>query len=161
MFQKMRRGLMSLVALAGIALGGGAIAAAATSSNSASTSTTSQPGTSTSGPRGPQGFNGPAHGTAAHEDQENPVTGTAADKAKAAAVKVTGGGTAGAVTTDFTGDGYEVTVTKSDGTSVEIHLDSAFQTMQGPRGHRGTPPGAPFGAAPSSYGPPASAGYGE
>ena len=68
----------------------------------------------------------PAHGSAAHEDAEKPVTGDAAIKAKAAAVKAVGSGTAGAVTTDFPGTGYEVTVTKSDGSTVEVHLDSSF-----------------------------------
>jgi hypothetical protein len=68
----------------------------------------------------------PAHGTPAHENLEKPVTGAAADKARAAAVKAVGGGTAGAVTTDVSGNGYEVTVTKSDGSKVEVHLDQSF-----------------------------------
>jgi hypothetical protein len=85
----------------------------------------------------------PAHGTAAHEDAEKPVTGAAAARAQAAAVKAADGGTAGAVTTDFTGNGYEVTVTKSDGSKVEIHLDSSFGALQGPGGHGAPPPGAP------------------
>jgi hypothetical protein len=83
----------------------------------------------------------PAHGTAAHEDAEKPVTGAAASKAQAAAAKAVGGGAAGAVTTDFTGNGYEVTVTKSDGSKVELHLDSSFNVMQGPPGRGG--PGGP------------------
>jgi len=82
------------------------------------------------------------------------VTGAAADKAKAAAVKSVGGGTAGAVTTDVSGDGYEVTVTKSDGSTVEVHLDSALNVAQG-RGHgrgdcHGDGPGPSAGASPSS-----------
>jgi hypothetical protein len=68
----------------------------------------------------------PAHGTPAHEALEKPVTGTAAVKARAAAVKAVGSGTAGAVTTDVSGNGYEVTVTKSDGSKVEVHLDQSF-----------------------------------
>jgi hypothetical protein len=32
------------------------------------------------------------------------------------------------------GGGYEVTVTKSDGTSVEVHLDSSLNVRQGPPG---------------------------
>lgn len=68
----------------------------------------------------------PAHGTAAHEALEKPVTGSNASKAQAAAVKAVGGGTAGAVTTDVSGNGYEVTVTKSDGSKVEVHLDQSF-----------------------------------
>ena len=82
--------------------------------------------------QGHGGFGGPAHGSAAHEDAEKAVTGSDASKAQAAAVKAAGGGTAGDVTTDFTGRGYEVTVTKSDGSAVEIHLDSSFEVMQAP-----------------------------
>jgi hypothetical protein len=94
----------------------------------------------------------PAHGTAAHEDAEKAVTGAAAAKAQAAAVKAAGGGTAGAVTTDFTGNGYEVTVTKSDGSKVEIHLDSAFNALQGP--------GGPGGAGYGGSGAPGTGGSG-
>jgi uncharacterized cupin superfamily protein len=32
----------------------------------------------------------------------------------------------------------EVTVTKSDGNTVEIHLDSSFTVMQGPSGPSGS-----------------------
>lgn len=75
------------------------------------------------------------------------MTGDSATKAKAAAVKGTGGGTAGDVTTDMTGKGYEVTVKKTDSSSIEIHLDSSFIAWQGP-GPDGNHPGglgAPFG----------------
>jgi hypothetical protein len=86
----------------------------------------------------------PAPGTAAHEDAEKPITGDGAAKAQAAAVKAVGGGTAGDVTTDYSGTGYEVTVTESDGTRVEIHLDSSFIVMAHPPG----PPGGWGGAPP-------------
>ena len=79
----------------------------------------------------------PAHGSAAHEDAETAVTGDNATKAQAAAVASVGSGTAGAVTTDFTKNGYEVTVTKSDGTQVEVHLDSSFNVQAGPGGPGG------------------------
>jgi hypothetical protein len=120
--------------LAALAVGGAAIADASTSQGSKSSTST------------PPAM--PRHGTAAHEDAEKAVTGSAAAKAQAAAVKAVGSGTAGAVTTDYSGSGYEVTVTKSDGSTVEIHLDSSFNAMQGP-------PGRPGGAAPN--GPPPSA----
>src|SRR4051794_35896023 len=81
----------------------------------------------------------PAHGSAAHEDAETPVTGSAASQAQAAAVKYLGGGTAGAVTTDFQGSGYEVTVTKSDGSTVEAHLDSSFNVRAGHGGDNDGP----------------------
>jgi hypothetical protein len=85
----------------------------------------------------------PAPGTAAHEDNEKPVTGDAADRAKAAAVKAVGEGTAGDVTTDYFGNGYEVTVTQSDGSKVEIHLDGSFNVMGPPGGRFGGPPPVP------------------
>ncbi|MGN6169272.1 MAG: hypothetical protein ACTHQQ_14065 [Solirubrobacteraceae bacterium] len=59
------------------------------------------------------------------------MTGTAATKARAAAVRSVGSGPAGAVTTDMTGTGFETTVTKSDGTRVEVDLDSSYNTIQG------------------------------
>jgi hypothetical protein len=87
----------------------------------------------------------PAPGSAAHEDAEKAVSGAAAPKARAAAIKAAGGGTAGAVTTDFTRNGYEVTVTKTGGTKVEVHLDSSFQVMHRPAGPPGPPDAAPNG----------------
>jgi len=153
-----RRGVTT-AAIAGSLLAGGAVGATvfgAASSGAATatgTGTTSSTGTTstpeTSGTPGAPHFNGPPHGTAAHEDAEKAVTGAAAEKAQAAAVKSLGGGTAGAVTTDYTGSGYETTVTKSDGTKVEVHLDSSFNVMQGHGGSGGPPPGgagAPSGA---------------
>ena len=124
----------------GVAAGSYGIASAASGNGN---STTITPSTTPSAPSSSSrqarpSF--PAHGTPAHEDQEKPVTGAAATKAKAAAVQAAGGGTAGEVTTDFTGDGYEVTVTKSDGTSVEIHLDNSFDAFMGGHGHGGPPP---------------------
>lgn len=104
-------GLMAAGAIAGGVLAG------ALSANAASTV---DPTTHMRG-------NFPAHGTAAHEALEKPVTGANATKAQAAAVQAVGSGAkAGAVTTDASGDGYEVTVTKSDGSTVEIHLNSSF-----------------------------------
>jgi nicotinic acid phosphoribosyltransferase len=103
------------------AVGGGVLAG--TFSASAATSDASGYSSTTSGTtRG--GF--PAHGTAAHEALEKPVTGTNATKAQAAAIKQVGSGKAGAVTTDVSGNGYEVTVTKADGSKVEVHLTSSF-----------------------------------
>ena len=120
--------LAAIGAAASFSVGGAVIAGAAGSSSTATTTTTSAPATTPA-----PSF--PAHGTAAHEDQEKAVTGDAATKAQAAAVKSVGSGTAGAVTTDITGNGYEVTVTKSDGSSVEVHLDSSFNVFSG--GHGG------------------------
>ena len=126
MFKSIKKPLAGLAALTALGLGGSAIASA-----TSSTSTTTSPAPSTSSGQAPRAFNGPAHGTPAHEDAEKAVTGDAATKAQAAAVKSVGSGTAGPVTTDYTGSGYETTVTKSDGTQVEVHLDSSFNVIQG------------------------------
>ena len=134
MFHQVKKVVVGAAALGALALGGSAIAGAATSQT---TTTTNQNGSST---QAPPAFNGPAHGTAAHEDAEKGLTGAAAAKAQAAAVKSVGSGTAGAVTTDITGRGFETTVTKSDGSKVEVHLDSSYNAFQGPRGHGGPPP---------------------
>ena len=137
MLSKVKKVGLGVAALSGAAVGGAAVAGAATSHSG----TTSTPAAAAAHP--PPGLrNMPAPGTAAHEDAEKPVTGEAADKAKAAAIKAAGGGTAGDVTTDYFGDGYEVTVTKSDGSSVEIHLDSSFQVMPHPGAAGATPPPA-------------------
>lgn len=125
MLSKALKVALVLAAIAGAAVGGAAVAGAATSN---------------SGKPPPGLRNMPAPATAAHENHEQAVTGAAAEKAKAAAVKAAGGGTAGAVTTDYFGHGYEVTVTKSDGSKVEIHLDKSFNVMAGPGGCGGGPP---------------------
>jgi hypothetical protein len=128
MFPHAKKGAAALVAVAALAVGGAAIGSAATSQSTITTTTVATP--STHAPPA----NMPAPGTAAHEDAEKAVTGDAATKAQAAAVEALGGGTAGEVTTDYFGNGYEVTVTKSDGSTVEVHLDSSFNVMQGPPG---------------------------
>lgn len=111
----------------GVAGGSYGIASAASGGSSTTTTTTVTTPSQSASPA----FNGPAHGSAAHEDAEKAVTGTAATKAQTAAVSAAGGGTAGAVTTDYTGGGYEVDVTKSDGSTIQIHLDSSFNVVGG------------------------------
>lgn len=122
--KQVKKVLVGIGAFAALAVGGAAVAGAASSNGTATTTTTTTPAAPTF----------PAHGSAAHEDAEKPVTGASATKAQAAAVQALGGGTAGAVTTDFHGTGYEVTVTKADGSTVEVHLDSSFTVVQGPPG---------------------------
>jgi hypothetical protein len=125
MAQRVKKVLFGVAALAALAFGGAAVAGAA-SLNGATTNTTTRSQSTAAFP---------THGSAAHEDAEKPVTGSVVAKAQAAAVKALGSGTAGAVTTDFPGTGYEVTVTKSDGSTVEVHLDSSFNVVQGHDGH--------------------------
>jgi hypothetical protein len=142
MLSKVKQFALGVAALTGAAVGGAAVAGAATSHSGTATTPT------TAGQPPPALRNMPAPGTAAHEDAEKPVTGEDATKAQAAAVEAAGGGTAGDVTTDYFGKGYEVTVTKSDGSRVEIHLDSSFQVMEhGPGGWGGGPPPPPSGSA--------------
>jgi len=143
MLSKVKKVGLGVAALTGAAVGGAAVAGAATSHSGAATTPTRA-----SWQPPPALRKMPAPGTAAHEDAEKPVTGDAAEKAKAAAVKAVGSGTAGDVTTDYFGKGYEVTVTKSDGSTVEIHLDSSFEVMQhGPGGWGGGQPPPPSGSA--------------
>ena len=145
MSKQLKKVLAGIAALGALALGGSAIAGAA-STHSTTTNPSQNP---------PRSFSGPAPGTAAHESAEKAVTGAAAAKAQAAAVKAVGGGTAGAVTTNLPGTGYETTVTKANGTKVEVHLDSSFKVMQGPRGGHGGP-GWPGGPPPAGYGQPSA-----
>jgi hypothetical protein len=142
MIGKVKKVALGVAAVSGAAVGGAAVAGAATTHSSTTTTTPA----ATAGQPPPALRNMPAPGTAAHEDAEKAVTGDAAAKAQAAAVKAAGGGTAGDVTTNYFGRGYEVTVTKSDGSTVEYHLDSSFQVMQRP-GRWGGPPPPPSGSA--------------
>jgi len=135
MLSKIKTVGLGVAALSGAAVGGAAVAGAANSNSG----TTAVP-PAASGKPPPALRDMPAPGTAAHEDHEKAVTGEAAEKAKAAAVKAVGGGTAGDVTTNYFGNGYEVTVTQSDGSKVEVHLDSSFNVMGGPGGWGGGPP---------------------
>jgi hypothetical protein len=125
-------GLLAAGAISGGVLASTLSAGAATSSTSSNSEYSSS--SSTAPPARP---NFPTPGSAAHEDAEKPVTGANATKAQAAAVKAVGSGKAGAVTTDYTGNGYEVTVTKSDGSTVEVHMDASFNVQGGPNGPGG------------------------
>jgi hypothetical protein len=142
MIDKVKKVALGVAALSGAAVGGAAVAGAATSHSI----TTTTPAAAAGQPP-PALRNMPAPGTASHEDAEKAVTGDDATKAQAAAVKAAGGGTAGDVTTDYFGHGYEVTVTKSDGSKVEYHLDSSFQAMPRPGRWGGPLPPPPSGSA--------------
>ena len=64
-------------------------------------------------------------------DDDQPVTGPAADQARAAAIQAVPGGTGGRVEKE-TNEGaayYGVTVTKADGTKVEVHEDQNFHVL--------------------------------
>ena len=118
--------LLVSAAVAGSLLAGIAVGVAATLGSTAASAASPSPSPPAAG--APAGM--PAHGTPEHENAEVAVTGANAVKAQAAAVKAVGGGTAGEVTTDFTQKGYEVTVKKTDGTTVEVHLDGALNVIE-------------------------------
>lgn len=60
-------------------------------------------------------------------DDGGTAKGPAADRAVARALQVTGGGTANAVERDGEkGATWEVEVTRSDGTTVDVRLDAAY-----------------------------------
>jgi len=128
-------GALVAATLTGGALGATLVGSANAATTAPTKSATSSSTSSTSGTETHPAF--PEHGTASHESAEKAVTGDAATKAQAAAVKSVGSGTAGVVTADFTGTGYETTVTKADGTQVEVRLDSTFTVEAGHGGHGG------------------------
>jgi hypothetical protein len=111
-------GAVGLASITGGAIGASLLGTAGAANSTGSTSSTATPTAPSM----------PAHGSAAHEDAETAVTGSAATQAQAAAVKSVGSGTAGGVTADYTHTGYEVTVTKADGSRVEVHIESARST---------------------------------
>ncbi|MDE3133669.1 MAG: hypothetical protein KGL15_06365 [Acidobacteriota bacterium] len=164
MLRKAKRTAMTLAALGALALGASAVASATTSTTTTSTAAASTTATTTptagwtSTTTRSMPANMPAPGTAAHEDAEKAVTGAQAAEVQAAAVKIVGSGTAGAVTTDYQGSGYETTVTKADGTRVEVHLNSSLQEMAGPgAGARPWDGARPRGGAPMGGMPPGAA----
>ena len=67
-------------------------------------------------------------------DDDERTTGPEADAAAAAAVKIAGGGTAASVERDVEGRRvWEVEVTKTDGTNLEVDLDAALKQIAAER----------------------------
>jgi hypothetical protein len=129
--RSIRNGAMSVAALGALALGGSALADAATNGSSSSSST---PGSSTAAPAQGQ----PPSGTrpdptkagghvGANGKTEQALSSDVAAKVKAAALAKVSGGTVLRVETDVDhGSPYEAHVRKSDGTEVEVLVDSSF-----------------------------------
>lgn len=64
------------------------------------------------------------------DDSEGTVSGPNADKATTAALEATGGGTANSVERDGeNGATWEVEVTRTDGTTVDVRLDENFDVV--------------------------------
>src|ERR1700752_778330 len=113
MTKKIKGGLAAAAALAALAIGGAAIAGAAGG------------GQQNSGPSPAQSAE-PAASQDANEGPDQAIGGSALDQASAAALKHTGGGQ---VTETEVGDEesyYEVEVTRSDGSQVDVQLDRNF-----------------------------------
>lgn len=73
---------------------------------------------------------GTAVAGAGDDDGEGTVSGPQADRATAAALEATGGGTANAVERDDeNGATWEVEVTRTDGTTVDVRLDENFELV--------------------------------
>src|SRR5919108_6669583 len=71
-----------------------------------------------------------ARATGAFDDGDAQLTGPQADRAKAAALAITGGGRANAVERDSeNGATYEVEVTRTDGSTVDVRLDENFKLV--------------------------------
>src|SRR4051812_8512826 len=119
MFNTARKTLMTVAALAALALGGAVISNAASSKSS--TTTTPQ-----GSPR--QGYGGPGHPSGGRHvgpngQREQALPADAAAKVKAAAQDKVPGGTVERVETDVdTGSPYEAHIRKSDGSEVVAYV---------------------------------------
>lgn len=63
------------------------------------------------------------------DGSEVPITGSALDKASAAALDATGGGTVSETEVRDEEGYYEVEVTRSDGSQVDVHLNRSFDVL--------------------------------
>ena len=131
MSRSIRKAVMTVAALAAMALGGAALADAA-QNNGSSSSGSSGSATPQAQPAGapqgaPQGMPPRPH-VGANGKQEEPLTGDTADKVRKAALDKVPGGTVERVETDVDhGSPYEAHVRKSDGTEVEVLVNESFE----------------------------------
>lgn len=145
-----KRGRTMLIigaAAVGAALGGAGIAGAATASTASTNAATVAAASSTG--------SAPNPATLAHGPGETLLTGTTADKVKAAALAAVPGGTIIRVETDSAGSPYEAHITKSDGATVTVKIDTSFAVTGIESGFGAGPPGAgaPNGSGAPGYGP--------
>ena len=71
-----------------------------------------------------------ARATGVWDDGEGTVSGAQAKRARTAALEITGGGRANAVERDSEdGATWEVEVTRKDGSTVDVRLDSSFELV--------------------------------
>jgi hypothetical protein len=131
--QTARKGLMTVGALGALALGGAALANAATNN-----STTPGSAAQGSGPAHRPDPTRPGGHVGANGRTEAALPSDVAAKVKAAAQAKVPGGTVERVETDVDhGSPYEAHVRKSDGTELEVLVDSGFNvTAVNTMGHR-------------------------
>jgi hypothetical protein len=72
---------------------------------------------------------GGAYAYAGGDDGEGNATGPGADRARRAAVAHLGGGTANEVERGDEEGAWEVEVTKSNGETVDVHLDTSYKVL--------------------------------
>ncbi len=120
MTERLKKAMMGIAALVALALGGAALAQAGDSGETDKGARVQE--RSDDGDRG--------ESKSESESGEESVTGSGADKAKAAALKITGGGTANSVERDNeNGAVWEVEVTKTDGSTVDVRLDQGYDLV--------------------------------
>jgi uncharacterized protein (DUF2147 family) len=116
-----RRWAATTGAVLALGVGTAAIANAATSPSAATTTTATATSAANAAPA-----NAADPATVAHGPGETLLTGSDLAKATAAAQSAVPGGTIIRVETDSGGATYEAHITKADGTTVTVKLDSAF-----------------------------------
>jgi hypothetical protein len=72
---------------------------------------------------------GGAYAWAGGDDGEGTATGPGADRARQAALAHVGGGTANEVERGDEEGAWEVEVTKSNGDTVDVHLDTSYRVL--------------------------------
>jgi uncharacterized membrane protein YkoI len=124
MATKAKKVLAGIAALAALALGGAALAQAGGGGGS-SDQQAPAPAASQSGVQ--QDESTAADNSAS--DPSTPITGGPLQTAKAAALDATGGGRVTATEIRDEEGYYEVEVTRSDGSQVDVHLDRGFNVI--------------------------------
>jgi uncharacterized membrane protein YkoI len=115
--------LAGIAALAALALGGAALAQAGGGSSS-SDQQAPAPAASQSGSQGES-----TAPDSSASDPSTPITGGPLQRAEAAALDATGGGRVSATEVRDEEGYYEIEVTRSDGSQVDVHLDRDFKVL--------------------------------
>ncbi len=119
MHDKLKGALAAGAAIAALGLGGAAIAGAAGGGDGSA----ADPAATHETERGDNGK------SEERGDSSKPVTGGALDKAGAVALKATGGGRVTDSELQDEEGYYEIEVTRTDGSQVDVHLDRDFNVL--------------------------------